>query len=552
MRILRIYSQITFFILFAVLIIFLCKYPHAYSIDCDIFLKVNPLTSLLVFLSSHSILIDTLIISGSVFLITIMMGRVFCGYFCPLGALIDFTDKIFSNMRSNKRRPPLYFHRFKYILLISVAVLAVFGVIFPLFFDPISLVTKFFTYIFDPVFRIILRDGQQLSGLISTSIEDYFYRTFTIKQVQYYAISATLLLMLIVLGGTFWDKRFWCQYICPTGAFLGIIGRFSLFRRHVIETKCNSCSNCARQCPVHAINEKNIKKYSPAECIECGICVTLKDHCSRFTFKKPVDRNDIIEPDIKRRHLLAGVTGGLVLIPVFRAAAVNKTDAHGRLIRPPGAIPEKDFLKRCIACGECCKVCPTNTLQPAVFTDGFNRLYTPKVVPKIAGCEDRCALCGHVCPTGAIRTLQPEDKPFVKIGTAVLDRHRCIAWEQNKECVVCDEICPYNAIDARDIETIDGIFKVPVVKEDLCMGCGMCEQECPVTDQAAIVVYRFGENRKLTGPYMPEEKKRMFTELRKKTGLEKTEKSKSDASYEVDNGTHKPENTENALPEGFE
>jgi len=150
-----------------------------------------------------------------------------------------------------------------------------------------------------------------------------------------------------------------------------------------------------------------------------------------------------------------------------------------------------------------------------MFTDGFSRLYTPKVVPRIAGCEEKCTLCGNVCPTGAIRKLSTEDKQFVKIGTAVLDQHRCLAWEQNKECLVCDEVCPFNAIEARVVDTIKGRFKVPVVNEDLCMGCGMCEQHCPIFDTAAIVVYKFGENRRLEGPYMNEYQKNKISNLRK-------------------------------------
>lgn len=317
----------------------------------------------------------------------------------------------------------------------------------------------------------------------------------------YYGFISTLLLAALVFAGSFWDKRFWCQYICPSGAFLGAISRFSFFRRKTLESQCNTCSRCAKACPVRAINEKKITNTKVSECIECGVCVQLKDNCSRFHFSLP-SIEDSSSPDLHRRHLLSGVTGGLLMLPVFRAAATSKNDNNGKLIRPPGAIPEEKFLSRCIACGQCMKVCPTNALQPCIFTDGFSRLYTPKVVPRIAGCEEKCSLCGNVCPTGAIRKLPLEEKQFVKIGTAVIDRHRCLAWEQNKECLVCDEVCPYNAIEARVVETVKGQFKVPVINEDLCIGCGMCEQNCPIFDVAAIVVYKFGENRRIDGAYV--------------------------------------------------
>jgi formate hydrogenlyase subunit 6/NADH:ubiquinone oxidoreductase subunit I len=160
------------------------------------------------------------------------------------------------------------------------------------------------------------------------------------------------------------------------------------------------------------------------------------------------------------------------------------------------------------------KACPTNALQPCTLDDGLSRLSTPKVAPRIGGCEEKCYLCGHVCPTNAIRKLTYEEKRFAKIGTAVIDRHRCLAWEQKKECLVCDEVCPYNAIVPRTVETTKGAFKVPVVDEDICIGCGMCEQQCPIFDTAAIVVFKFGENRRLTGPYVSEPQKKMILEKR--------------------------------------
>jgi MauM/NapG family ferredoxin protein len=319
---------------------------------------------------------------------------------------------------------------------------------------------------------------------------------------------------IVIIGGGFWDKRFWCQYICPSGAFFGLLSRFSLFRRTVDEGKCNSCQRCVRSCPVHAISEKEIKTTNVAECIECGICVQLREGCSSFTFGKFAAETSA-GPDIKRRHIVAGAAGGLLLAPVYRANAINRRDNTGRLIRPPGALPEKEFLGKCIGCGECMKACPTNTIQPCLFTDGISRLYTAKVVPRIAGCEEKCHLCGYVCPTGALRKLPYEEKRFAKIGTAVLDRHRCLAWSQNKECLVCDEVCPYNAITAFVVETTKGTFKVPVVDEDLCLGCGMCEQHCPIFDTAAIVVYKFGENRKAQGPYASDSQKKVILEKRR-------------------------------------
>jgi len=371
--------------------------------------------------------------------------------------------------------------------------------------------------IVNPVLNILGVDLIKIAGLAVPSVSAKIASVYSPLVPLYYGVILTGGLMLLVLGGGFWGKRFWCGYICPTGAFLAVLSRYSIFRRKVVTDKCSSCSRCAKACPVEAIDLKNISKTNISECIECGVCTEIKESCSRFVIGGADKMIPVTGPDLQKRHLIAGAAGGLLLLPVFRATAISKRDDHGRLIRPPGALPEEKFLSRCTGCGECMKVCPTNALQPCMFTDGFSRFYTPKVVPRVGGCEEKCSLCGNVCPNGAIRKLPLEEKKFVKIGTAVIDRHRCLAWAQNRECLVCDEVCPYNAIEFKIVDTTKGRFKVPVVYEDLCAGCGLCEQHCPIFDTAAIVVYKFGENRRESGEYASRWQKEAILERRRKS-----------------------------------
>ncbi len=515
MRTFRIILQIFFVTLFVGTFFFLNTNPRAYSFDSEFFLRFNPFTGLITMLASRSIIMPLAIFTLIFTIATILFGRFFCGFMCPLGAMIDFFDRfLFSRMRSNKRRPQLFVQRLKYVLLTMVLVLSIFGVVFPIFIDPLSLTTRFLALLIHPLINIMGIDLLKLTSILSSSLGNYIYSHYAIRIPFYYGTILTVILASLVFIGSFWDKRFWCQYLCPTGAFLGILSRFSLFRRKTIASGCNSCQRCVKSCPVHAIDEKDVSITRVSECIECGICVELKDSCSSFKLAKPSPRKSF-SPDLQRRHILSGTIGGLLMLPVFRAAGSSKNDNHGKLIRPPGTIPEENFMARCLACGECMKVCPTNSIQPCTFFDGFSRLYTPKIVPRIAGCEEKCNLCGNVCPTGAIRKLPLEEKQFVKIGTAVLDRHRCLAWSQNKECLVCDEVCPYNAIEARLVDTVKGRFKVPVVNEDLCLGCGMCEQHCPIFDIAAITVFKFGENRRLSGEYVSKWQKERILELRR-------------------------------------
>lgn len=561
MKKIRITSQALFFVLFLLLFLF-NQNPHAHKIPSELFLKVNPLVVSLVSIASRSILIPVFAFALLITLLTVLFGRFFCGMICPLGALIDFTDRfIFKKMRQRSLRPPVYLQKFKYVLLIMTAVPAAFGILVPVLLDPISILTRIFTILLYPLYGIVASDLiLKLKPVFDAAgAESLAYTTVTIP--LFYGTAAVLFIVLIIFLGGLWDRRFWCQYLCPTGAFFGLISGVPFFRRTVDKSSCSECRSCIAVCPTRAIRKDDVASTVTGECILCGNCTGIKDGCSHFGFISYTEKNRT-GIDFKRRHAVAGIIGGLLALPVYRANAVSKRDQTGRLVRPPGTVPEPEFAARCLACGSCMKACPTNAIQPCSFSDGMQRIYTPKVVPRIGGCEEKCHLCGHVCPTGAIRPLTYEEKRFVKIGTAVVNRHRCLAWEQNKECLVCDEICPYNAISAKVVQTTTGPFKVPVVDEDLCLGCGMCEQHCPVFDKAAIVVYKFGENRRGSGPYVNDWQRKSILEKRKISDgpvMQEHYDSVTSASPAHDKpsdavsgaSAHTPEEVKPKLPPGF-
>jgi formate hydrogenlyase subunit 6/NADH:ubiquinone oxidoreductase subunit I len=122
---------------------------------------------------------------------------------------------------------------------------------------------------------------------------------------------------------------------------------------------------------------------------------------------------------------------------------------------------------------------------------------------RLAPCDQNCNVCGKVCPTQAIRSVSLEEKTHAKVGTAVLRKEMCLVWAENKICLICDEICPYNAIVFRPVEG----YRRPVVIASKCNGCGFCEQRCPVKGDSAIVVVPNGEIRLKEGSYIKEAKK---------------------------------------------
>lgn len=165
-------------------------------------------------------------------------------------------------------------------------------------------------------------------------------------------------------------------------------------------------------------------------------------------------------------------------------------------MRPPGVRDEDDFLKKCVRCGECMKVCLKNALYPAAWQAGLDGIYTPLVIPRLGYCEYHCTLCGQVCPTGAIPNLAVEEKKRQVIGKAVFDRNHCLPFARRIDCIVCEEHCPIpdKAIRSREVRVmgLDGVMKTvkePYVVEEICNGCGICENVCPVETKAGIKVH---------------------------------------------------------------
>jgi MauM/NapG family ferredoxin protein len=541
LRKLRIASQILFFALFLLSFLLLGRLPQSATFQYHWFVWLNPLVSVITAIASRHVVLPALIVGAIVLVLSVVFGRAFCGMVCPLGSIIGFSDAfILGKMRSGKRTPPRYFQRAKYVILIALAVLSVFGIVFPLFMDPISLLTRVCAIVMSPLYMILKAGTLGGFDAVALAVNHDYLAVHSVKLPLFYGIGGALLILVLALAGGFWDRRFWCQYVCPSGAFFGLLSSFALFRRHVIAEKCGACTRCVRSCPTHAIDAPSFQKTSVGECILCGDCIFPLKACGRFGFGK-LKRELAPSADLKRRHVLASLVGGLLALPALRTNAMSKRDDTGRAIRPPGAVPEKEFLARCTTCGACMKACPTNAIQPCTLGDGIQRLNTPKIVARVGGCEEKCFRCGWVCPTGALRPLPFEEKRFAKIGTAVIDRHRCLAWSQNKECVVCDEVCPYNAIDPIVADTVKGRFKVPVVYEDLCIGCGMCEQQCPIEDFAAIVVYKFGENRLSKGQYATDGQKQDILKRRARQSQESIRASGEPPAAEISGG----------LPEGF-
>ena len=234
-----------------------------------------------------------------------------------------------------------------------------------------------------------------------------------------------------------------------------------------------------------------------AECVRCLDCL---DFCpnQRITFS--FGKKEIRRFDLSRRTLLAASLGGAIMAPLASAAPLTASYRND-LIRPPGAVVEDEFLRRCIRCGECMKVCIGGALHPDFLRGGAFSLWSPVLVARLGYCELDCTLCGQVCPTGAIGLLNVEEKRKVKIGLAVIDKDRCLPFARGEECLVCEEHCPTGkkaiVFDRRKVlyGSEPKELLQPRVLTELCIGCGICETRCPVSGTSAIIIISEGESR---------------------------------------------------------
>jgi ferredoxin len=295
-----------------------------------------------------------------------------------------------------------------------------------------------------------------------------------------------------------YQRRFFCRNFCPLGATLGVVAQKCLLVGEGGNEECRSCRLCSRICRMGAIDET--RQIDMASCNFCYECV---QKCPRQIIAFRLGggwRRPAAVSLRRRRFLLAACAGGV--LPLVQKNLVSARYPDPLLIRPPGALAERDFLQRCVRCGECMQVCIGNVLQPAAFEAGFDGMFSPVVKSRSGYCEFNCTLCGQVCPTGAITTLSREEKQRLKIGNAFFAKDLCLPYAKGIPCMVCEEHCPTpeKAIRFRPAEVINAAgekvnVKQPYVIDELCIGCGICENKCPLPGRAAIYVTSAGEAR---------------------------------------------------------
>jgi ferredoxin len=435
-------TQIFFLVLFAwfgVVATFGASWHQLRGWPVNWILQLDPLTGLGTVLTTHK-LYWPLAWGSATIALTVIVGRFFCGWLCPFGTIHHFVSYL--GLRGKKIPERIKMNSYRGAAALKYFVLAVFvlAALVPLgagvslltgLLDPIPLVTRSFSLIFLP-------------------IADAFTNSIFIHQRQYEQAAVIGTIFLTAVGLNLVIPRFYCRFICPAGALFGILDRLAIWRIGKNSNKCTNCKLCDQHC------QGGCEPSGTIKVTECILCFNCRGDCRQGVISYqviPSIGGEQLNPDVGRRGVLLAGIGGLITVPILRLADKTGSNWYAGQVRPPGALEESEFLKRCLKCGQCMRVCPTNVIQPAGLDGGFEAMWTPVLNNRIgtSGCQLACTACGYICPTGAIRAFSLKEKIGVaefadagpiKIGTAFFDCGRCLPWALDKPCIVCQENCP--------------------------------------------------------------------------------------------------------------
>ena len=335
----------------------------------------------------------------------------------------------------------------------------------------------------------------------------FYEKEVWLRSLPTFLVAIVTLVVVVILA---WKNgRTYCNTICPVGTTLSFFSRFAMFRPVIDTEKCKNCKQCEHACKAACIDIAN-HKIDYSRCVDCFNCIdTCKFGALHYQYawgsssktaqnedgkaKSSVSSSNKAQIEDEGRR--AFVTGAALAVGTAALKAQEKkvdggfatilgkeVPARDVPITPPGSKSIKDFYRRCTACQLCVAECPNQVLRPSTDLKHFMQ---PEMSYERGYCRPECTRCSEVCPTGAILQITKEEKTRYHIGTAQVNRTLCVS-DQGTECGNCARHCPAGAILMVEDEATG--FKHPVVNEELCIGCGACENLCPSRPISAITV----------------------------------------------------------------
>jgi len=232
------------------------------------------------------------IVVGTILLIGAVVGRGFCGWVCPIGFVQDMITNLKGKLDFVSPRTHQSSKRFKYLLLLGTLLISG-SLALALAVGNGSSYKAALGILATGPFTAISPDGTlfgtipTLLGIARQNFLSFLTRPPTIQQAWTDLLATPPLLalrILILLGffGTAWRvPRFWCRYVCPTGAMMAVFQKYSVTGLKRDPVKCTKCPHCEIRCPMQ-INILDLpwEKFNDPECIMCMECIDACPHGS--------------------------------------------------------------------------------------------------------------------------------------------------------------------------------------------------------------------------------------------------------------------------------
>jgi len=480
------FSAIIFICFFIVFADFTYLIPSKYI---SILLSLQFVPSVLKFYD-----LRTLLSAGfaAVLILTLLSGRTYCSFLCPLGIGQDIFSRIGGRIKKKFRRfgykKPYTIIRYS-LLVITLTVTIIWGGYLLTLLDPYSIFGRFMTYFVKPVIILL---NNFVAGILG-KFDIYTLSHLDIRgfHLAVYSIPAVFFILVGLLSLT--RGRLYCNMICPVGTLLGLLSKISLFRIKIDESQCSKCGLCSVACKSSCIDF--LKTHvDVSRCVGCFNCIKIcPDKAISYGFVSL--KRKAHKTDVKKRKFIAGSLAILFGLPYTARSQDKKAPVPTKAsavkeektcpVCPPGGNSIDDFNTFCTACSLCITACPNDVLQPALFQYGVKGMMQPVMDYHKSFCTYNCTVCTEICPTNALHPLVLEAKKLTRIGKAHFIKDNCIVKTEKTACGACSEACPTKAVYMVPYE---GNLVIPETNNDICIGCGHCEYACPTTPYKAIFV----------------------------------------------------------------
>jgi ferredoxin len=438
--------------------------------------------------------IRTIAATGFIFvlILTLVTGRTYCSFLCPLGIGQDIFSRIGGRIKRRFRRygfkNPFTVLRYS-LLIITLIVTMVWGTYAITLLDPYSIFGRFMTFFARPAVIVI---NNQLAGILG-KFDLYTLSNIPVSgfKLVVYSIPAAFFILVGTLSLT--RGRLYCNMVCPVGTFLGLLSKISLYRIKFDESACTRCGRCSVGCKSSCID---FLKYDidVSRCVDCFNCINICQDKAisysrvKFRIKEP-------ETDERRRKFI--ISSFILLFGLSETGSGQDKPApkpkkestvkenRSFYITPPGAGSIQNLNMWCTACSLCIDACPNGVLQPSVTQYGLSGFMQPVMNYNKSFCTYNCTVCTEVCPTSALKPLALDAKKLTQLGKAVFIKDNCIVKTEKTACGACSESCPTKAVYMIPYE---GNLLIPEINNDICVGCGHCQFSCPTTPYKAIFV----------------------------------------------------------------